>query len=463
MNGSSEALPEGARKAALAGTFYERDAASLSARVDAYLSGARDYSGADAKALIIPHAGHVYSGPIAAHAYRAIARQASRIRRIVILCPNHRKPVRGVAVSSASHFHTPLGPMAVDKAAVARALALPFVHVDDEAHDAEHAIEVHLPFLQKIVPDAAIVPLVVGSCPPEQVDRLLAELWGGAETLIIVSSDLSHFHDYDTARRLDAAAGAAIERLRGDEIADHQACGHAAIRGLLSRARSLDLRATGLDIRSSGDTAGDRSRVVGYGSFAFEYARDASLSETWREGLKQVARDTVARAAEAGGQAPSLSFGKVDRPLLSRRATFVTLKQNGSLRGCVGSIDPAQPLVADVAANAYRAAFGDPRFRPVGADEARLLDVSVSILSTPRPINFASEEDLIGQLNPDRDGVILVETADGRQARGLFLPQVWAQLPDPRAFVTQLKRKAGLPADYWSASLKAFRFATESF
>jgi AmmeMemoRadiSam system protein B len=258
------------RPAAVAGTFYPGNAAELAAAVRGCLAGtaAQVAPAASPKALIVPHAGYVYSGPIAAGAYARLACVRSRIRRVVILGPTHRVAVRGLALPSARAFATPLGDVEVDREAVATLAGLRQVVVSDSAHALEHSLEVQLPFLQSVLDDFRIVPLAVGDASPREVAEVLDRLWGGPETLIVVSSDLSHFHGYAQAREIDRASAERILALDGP--LDHEeACGATPINGLLLCARRRGLAPELIDLRNSGDTAGDRSRVVGYASFAF--------------------------------------------------------------------------------------------------------------------------------------------------------------------------------------------------
>ncbi len=257
-----------ARRPAVAGLFYPADPVELKRLVDGYLDEARVDS-PPPKALIAPHAGFVYSGPIAAQAYATLAAARARISRIVLLGPAHRIHVPGLAVSSAERFDTPLGPVYLDRAAIDSALTLPQVRVMDEAHAPEHSLEVQLPFLLQALDDFRIAPFVVGTATPSEVAEVLELLWGGPETLIVISSDLSHYHDYRTAQRLDAATTAAIEALRPEDIGYEQACGRHPINGLLELARRRGLKARTLDLRNSGDTAGPRDQVVGYGAYVF--------------------------------------------------------------------------------------------------------------------------------------------------------------------------------------------------
>jgi AmmeMemoRadiSam system protein B len=251
--------------------FYPGAPAALVADVHAHLAGAQtriSTAGALPKALIVPHAGYVYSGSIAGSAYARLAAGRDTIRRVVLLGPTHRVPVRGLALPSAASFATPLGTVDVDHEAAAAALMLPQVCVSEAAHALEHSLEVQLPFLRATLGEVRIVPFAVGDATPGEVAEVIELLWGGPETLFVVSSDLSHYHRYADAREIDRATGEAILALSA--TLDHeQACGATPINGLLLTARRHGLRPELLDLRNSGDTAGDKSRVVGYASFAF--------------------------------------------------------------------------------------------------------------------------------------------------------------------------------------------------
>jgi AmmeMemoRadiSam system protein B len=256
------------REAAVAGLFYPGDARTLKREVEQLLAQ-ETATGRAVKALIAPHAGYIYSGPIAARAYAQLAPLRRTIQRVVLLGPAHRVAFRGLAASGADSFATPLGDVPLDREALERILPLPQVHLLDQAHAQEHSLEVQLPFLQILLDDFKLLPLVVGDADAAEVDEVLERLWGGSETLIVISSDLSHYHDYATARAMDSATARAIENLDPDAIGYDQACGRNPIKGLLVAARKHHLAGDLLDLRNSGDTAGDRARVVGYGAFAF--------------------------------------------------------------------------------------------------------------------------------------------------------------------------------------------------
>ena len=261
--------PMGAtRQPAVAGSFYPAGALELRATIERLLRAARP-AVLSPKALIAPHAGYIYSGPVAATAFATLAPRAAQIKRVVLLGPSHFVPLRGLALPDADSFETPLGRVMLDRNAVAQLSHMPEVMVLDAAHAREHSLEVQLPFLQVALPDFTLVPLAVGFAPPEQVAAVLELLWGGRETLIVISSDLSHYRDYDGAAVIDAETAQAIEDLEGDVLDGEHACGCHPIRGLLHVARARGLHVVPLDRRNSGDTAGDKRRVVGYGAWAF--------------------------------------------------------------------------------------------------------------------------------------------------------------------------------------------------
>lgn len=259
------------RPSAVAGLFYPASAGALSRAVDALLAAVpAEAGGGTPKAVIAPHAGFEYSGPVAAAAYARLQPLRGKIRRVILLGPAHRVPFRGMALPGASAFRTPLGDVALDAAAVARIKALPGIKELPAAHAAEHSLEVHLPFLQLVLAKFALVPILVGDAEAAEVAAMLDALWGGAETLIVVSSDLSHGESYAEARAHDRRTAEAIERFEGRAVGPGDACGCTAVAGLLAAARARGLSCTRLDLRNSGDiTGGSGDGVVGYGAWAF--------------------------------------------------------------------------------------------------------------------------------------------------------------------------------------------------
>ena len=502
------------RPAAVAGAFYPADRVALKRLINHQLDYGRTLlrtlapqlpSGVP-KAVIVPHAGYVYSGTTAALAYALLERGRGTIRRAVIVGPTHRVAVRGVACSSATAFATPLGAVPVDVASERRALGLladddgdadgtdepdnvggalrsgmralpdapaPALIVNDPTHAQEHAVEVQIPFLQTVLgPDLQIVPLNAGDASPREVGDVLRALWGGPETVIVISSDLSHYHPEEYARELDDETIDAIAHLRGP-IHPRRACGAYPVNGLLdvltrglcpdsspaSSARDhADEGDVAFDLRLLGrNTSGDDGvvalageprtemrdpyeAVVGYSSFAV-WQQDAS--DDRGAVLLELARAAIREHL-------GLDDDPADRPdaIIARHpwldepgASFVTLTEHGDLRGCIGTLEAYRPLGRDVADHAVDAASRDPRFTPVTPREYPLLDVEVSVLSRPEPIAVRSRAELESTLNPGEDGLILT---DGRGRRATFLPQVWEQLPDPHDFVSHLLAKAGI-------------------
>jgi len=259
------------RPAAVAGLFYPAEPRALQALIAQCLAGVAPSTAPPPKLLLVPHAGYVYSGAVAGHAYARLAAARSRIRRVVLLGPTHRVAVRGLAAPRAAAFDTPLGRVDVDRAALAQLADLPQVQFNDAAHAQEHSLEVQLPFLQRVLGDFTLVPLAVGDASAAEVAQVIERLWGGDETLVVISSDLSHYLPYAQAQAVDRAT---VERiLQLDPALDHhEACGATPLAGALLAARAHGLAPRLLDLRNSGDTAGDRTRVVGYCAVAFEAA-----------------------------------------------------------------------------------------------------------------------------------------------------------------------------------------------
>jgi hypothetical protein len=438
------------RPAAVAGMFYPGDPGALSEELDELLGTVGSFGPRldFPKALIVPHAGYVYSGPTAAHAYDELAAGRGIVRRVVLLGPAHRVAVRGLALPTAEAFATPLGRVTLDRDALRALEGLPQVLASDAAHALEHSLEVQLPFLQKALGSFTLVPLAVGTASVAEVAAVLELLWGGRETLIVVSTDLSHYHSHGEARRIDAATLAKIAGFATD--IDHDAaCGATPLNGLLAVASSKGLGIRLLHACNSGDTAGDRLRVVGYSAFALHEREAVSRDEAGAE-LLGIARASI-ESSLLGTRSPET--GRFDW-LQQAGATFVTLTRDGALRGCIGSLEAVRPLGADVAANAVAAAFRDPRFAALTREEWPRCRAEVSLLSTPKRLCFGDEAQLLAQISAGEDGLIL--EAEGR--RGTFLPQVWQSLPDKPAFLRELLRKAGLPADTRLARCRLWRY-----
>jgi AmmeMemoRadiSam system protein B/AmmeMemoRadiSam system protein A len=466
------------REPAVAGLFYPSDPAQLRAAIRGYLDDARGHAPSAPVALIAPHAGYVYSGPIAGSAYASLAALRGHLDRVVLLGPAHRVLLQSLAIPSVDALRTPLGLVRIDTAAREQLARLPFVTIDDVPHRREHALEVQLPFVQEVLGDVPVLPIVVGHVQPHDVARALEAIWD-ERTLVIVSSDLSHYLPRRIAERTDAETRDAIEALAPERFEPNSACGRLPIAGLLELAKKRGLEVTTLDLRTSGDTAGTGDEVVGYGAFALTRKRarahqdgpherdpkahDSDASSHAQQAhdaqLLELARRSLAHAAEHG-RAPTLALDALPAALRAPGASFVTLRRrrDHALRGCIGTLEARRPLALDVVENATSAALNDPRFPPVSPDEVAGLDVSISVLAPPVPLDVTSEAELLRIVRPGVDGLVIEDELGGRPRRGVFLPAVWREVPEPRAFLDALRHKAGLPPGHWSPTMRVERF-----
>lgn len=516
------------REPAVSGSFYPGSRDSLQRELGTLFDGARSQAAHDrrstanggpgaplgrTKALVVPHAGYVYSGPVAARGYEALRPLCGSIDRVVLLGPAHRVYVESMALPACDAFSTPLGLVPVDAELRDIALGCRGVQLDDRPHVPEHSLEVHLPFLQEVLGDGwTLMPVLVGRSRDSDVADLLERVWGGDETVIIVSSDLSHYEPYALAREHDRRTASAILDLDTQRIMPDDACGAFPLRGLLVAAERRGLVAEQIDLRSSGDTAGDGASVVGYGAFAF-HERDGGQVEVGDHavgggevGGGAVGGGEVAESAACEGDArqstngadvaasskPGMTdddrclvletamgalsalFNGTEMPdtspqFLSRQncsprvrregASFVTLRAfTGELLGCIGSIKPYRPLLEDVAANAISAATRDPRFRRVRKQDLTGGEVDVSVLSPLEEFPADDRETVLQEIVPGRDGLVI--EAVGRRAT--FLPSVWEQLPNPDSFLDQLMLKAGLDPSHWPDGMRAWKYWSES-
>jgi AmmeMemoRadiSam system protein B/AmmeMemoRadiSam system protein A len=445
------------RPAAVAGMFYPDNPAVLRQTLADLLAHPRlaDLE-RPPKALIVPHAGYIYSGPVAASAYARLSGLRNRIRRVVLLGPTHRVYVRGLALPEAERFATPLGEVPLDRDGMQRLAGLPQVVTSAAAHQMEHSLEVQLPFLQQVLGDFKLLPLAVGEATAAEVAEVLETVWGGDETLIVISSDLSHFLPDAVARKVDHGTVDAILALNS-HLNHEQACGATPINGLLLAARKHGLHPVVLDVRNSSETAGDPERVVGYAAFAFTAAGDAEQPDPEAEKgetLLKLARSEIASRLGQDAAPPTQASW-----LAEPGASFVTLTRQGELRGCIGTLEAHRPLGLDVRENAVAAAFRDPRFTPLSRAEFDDVRVEVSVLSPPEPVVVNDEAAALALLRPNIDGVVF----EYAHHRSTFLPQVWEQLPEPAEFLAHLKRKAGLSMDFWADDVRLSRYTVSKW
>lgn len=449
------------RKPAVAGRFYPGDRDELSSLVDRLLTEAAPQAlPGKVRAIVVPHAGYVYSGGVAAVGYKTLDRN---LRRFFILASNHSPgtPSFRFSVSRHTHYQTPLGNVSVSP--VARTLlevsGFSFVPA---AHTA-HVVEVQLPFLERIYgEDFEIVPIITGTPRSQDLDAaaevLSAQL--DPETLIVVSSDLSHYHPYEKASVLDRSCIKALAAADIELAASCEACGLDAVMILLRIARKRGWRGEVLEYKNSGDTSGDKRSVVGYAAIAYfeqEEKQEKTLSAGDRQLLITLSRDTL-EAAVRGIAAVGKETDSIPPHLLERQGCFVTLKKKGDLRGCIGSLEAREPLYRCVIQNTVNAALHDYRFSPVSEKELADIDLEISVLSVPRPIEYSSKEGLLASLAPLRTGVVLQRGSSG----ATYLPQVWEQLPGKEAFLSSLCKKGGMESECWMDS-RTTVFTYEAF
>jgi len=433
------------RPPAAAGRFYPDDPEELRKMVGTLL---RDASGLDVKGtirgLVSPHAGYIYSGIVAAAGYRQIA---PSIRTVILIGPSHRFPLGGASIPSVTAYRTPLGDVRLSKLAF-RLQKLPIFGSVTEAHKMEHSLEVQLPFLQVMLRAFEIVPILVNSADPKALAAALAPYIDN-DTLIVASTDLSHYYPYERAVSLDRICTSAITGAEFSRMPLCEACGKQAVMTLMHIAEIKNWDAKLIDYKNSGDTAGGRNNVVGYASIAFVDRKEGS--KKMKESMSIRDKKALLRLARSAIEAKLVKDVKVERPeepsliLKESRGCFVTLHKYGQLRGCIGTIEPICPLAECVEKNAQNAAFRDPRFPCLGAEELPEIDIEVSILSVPERLRFRDGDDLKRQLRPNVHGVILSRGMH----RSTFLPQVWEQLPDREQFLEHLCLKGGMPANAW--------------
>lgn len=459
------------REPVVAGLFYPADKFLLDRQLDSYLSHSRplDQFPVQPKILIVPHAGYDYSAAVAAKAYLTLKPFAPKIRNVILVGPSHQVAFRGAALSDAATFATPLGRITVNQEISHKLATIPGFRFFDKAHAKEHALEVQLPFLQKVLPSFKIVPLIYGDISPENLAAALRPYLLAPDTLLIFSADLSHYYDYATAGKIDNRTAEQIKNKEAG-LSGHQSCGATGINAALILAKELKLTPEMLDLLNSGDVMGRLDSVVGYGAWSFSpgetdtekgdsIAGDKKSLEDFARmygaELMKIAKISLEEAVLYDREY-SPARGDYDNTLFNKGASFVTLIQNGKLRGCIGTVVRHQSIAGDVAANTYAAAMDDKRFSPLSPKELSKIDVTISLLTGYERIRYRDEEDLLKQIQAGTDGIVL--RSGDRQA--LFLPSVWKELPDKREFLNNLKLKAGMTPSYWSDKIKVYRFYT---
>jgi len=448
------------------GKFYPATQSELKQTIDTLTQKAKQTTvkippDRELKAIILPHAGYIYSGFTAAHASFVLSEK--QFNKVILLGPDHRVGFRNCAISNVKGYQTPLGFIRLHedtKILLKKSNLFQYIQPFDEV---EHSLEVILPFLQYYLKEFELVPIVMGRT--SEINTIADEIKPllDSDTLLVVSSDLSHFLPYSEAVTRDKETIDIILNFKPEELKKREncACGKIPILILMEIAHNNGWQPVLLNYSNSGDTAGDRSKVVGYSAIA--YFKDTSLSQKQGEILVKLARKTIME--KLGKKMPSdkarqLSDALTDNCFKESRGTFVTLKIDGRLRGCIGSLTSNESILRGIRCNARNAAFRDPRFPPLTTDEFEHVDIEISILTKPQPLEYTDHCDLLSNLIVNVDGVIIRK---GR-AGATFLPQVWKQLPEPDIFLSRLCAKAGLSADSWkNTKLEVLTYQVQYF
>lgn len=439
------------KSSSVAGMFYPVDKNELLDMIKSFeQNNKRDYN-ISSRAIIVPHAGYFYSGQLASEGFSYLSRNA---KNIFIIAPSHHVAVEKPVLSSYEHWQTPLGEISLNQH-INNELAEKFgCQYLDSAYEKEHALEVQVPFIQYYYKDVKIIPILVNFNSGTKLAEIIAHYYASEDNAFVISSDLSHFHTDEEARKIDNLTADMIETMGVARMNPHQACGAAGICSLYNFAQSNNFSLIRIRMTNSAAMTGEKNRVVGYGSWLL-YEGDKS------EFIKKYFSDFVLSFCKqsiiSGLEKKKPDFGSdVPKVFEELGAAFVTLQKNGRLRGCIGSIVAHQPLIVDLAQHAYDAAFNDNRFSPLEKEELSEISISVSLLSSPVKMSFKNEADLVAQIVPFKDGIII---KDGRY-QAVYLPSVWEQLPDRKNFLTSLKLKAGLASDYFSETFEAYKFST---
>jgi MEMO1 family protein len=455
---------ESVRKPAVAGQFYPGNAAQLKQEIEKYCAGG-PAAGLSSRFLICPHAGYVFSGPVAGKGYATLDKS---VKTVILIGPSHHAWFEGLAVPKEMSFGTPLGNVPIDQEKIKKLFANPNVHINSEAHDPEHSVEVQVPFLQVTLKKFSIVPILTGNITPEKAAEIIFPLIDD-HTAVIASSDLSHYKAQDAARKIDDKT---IGTIMSDNPAGFlDACGEMPVRIVMIIAHKMGLKPKLLDARTSYDTYpqyGSDDRVVGYASIVYVKQNqpqkvlpvtipdETGLTKETKDFLLVLARKSLAAAVK--GEKPPVPEN-IPASTKEDRGCFVTLTINEELRGCIGYIEPIAPLYKAVIENAKNAALSDPRFPRVTVDELPRIKVEVSVLTKPAVLEYNSPQDLLNKLVPNVDGVILNKGL--RQST--YLPQVWEHFSgDKTAFLQNLSLKAGMDADGWKTS-NVKRYRAEHF
>ncbi len=449
-------IDENILDASYSGTFYPSSATTLSEFIESKQQSEEPTFPHPPKVFIMPHAGYQFSGDVAGKVARQI--KGHQVKRVVIISPSHCVPFQGVAKPRESVFKTPLGNFAIERMARKKVSRLNFVKFVPGVFEKEYGIEVVLPWIKKNLPATHISPFIVGDVSQADLLRLLRMVWGDSRTIIILSTDLSHFHDLETCQKLDHQTAHTIETLDYKQVDKNMACGHSALQAVLNIARSRGMRATRLALSNSEKSNHDANRVVGYGGWALHEISRTRFSDDHRNILNKIAARAI---AERLGMDFEGDVIPKDLPseLHTHLACFVSLSLQDNPRGCIGNLNAQNPIAVDVEKNAVRAAFADRRYNLMTQGEFENLECEISILNQPLPRVYKTRKQFISDISDKSLGVILSSTS----SRSTLLPTAWRVFSDAEEFAAELFRQASLPENYWGDDLTIHVYRTENF
>ena len=449
------------KNAVFAGSFYPEKAEEITNLLNSYKNSEKvEFK---SKAIIVPHAGVYYSG----HAAMAGFQHLEYSDNIFIIAPSHHENFNNIALPEYTYFDTPLGSIEVNNRRIKEiADKFPCI-ISNEVFEREHAIEVQLPFIQNVFSPQVmsamdfvkglknigrkirIIPVIVGNCDYRLISDLISTYW--EDSSFIISSDLSHYYTQHECRQIDTYTATIIETGKLENFQPQQACGLTGIMGLVDFAYNNECTMIRAMMYNSGDINKETDKVVGYGSwFLYPDSKNAYIERYYRDYIIDIVRQSIVYSINGEDFIPK----HVPPVLLEFGASFITLEIEDKLRGCIGSVYPTRPLILDLIDNAKNAGFQDPRFNPLSIEELENIQVSISLISSIERIKFKDEKDLLSKIYPY--GIIIAEG----DKRAVYLPVVWEQLPDREIFLNSLKEKAGLPPQYFSRTLEAYRFST---
>lgn len=443
------------KSTSVAGTFYIADKEELLKQLEKFKHSHIKDCDYHSRAILVPHAGYMYSGEIASEGFQYLDKN---VKNIFIIAPAHRVAVSGIALSDYDAWQTPLGEIPINQKINEELIEKFDCEYYDEAFEDEHAVEVEIPFIQTILEDVKIIPILVGNSDCIKIAKIIEHYWQNKENAFVISSDLSHFYESSEAKKIDSLTAEMIESNDIQQFQHIQACNSVGVCSIVHFAKDKNFSLIRVDLKNSGDVTSEKSRVVGYGAwFLYEGEKTEFIKRYFSDLVLDICKNSILNGIHNRTITKFDKVIKLPAVFEEQGASFITLEKNNTLRGCIGSIIPHQSLVDDLTKNAYNSAFEDPRFLPLKPDEFDDLSIAISLLSTPTKMDFIDQSDLLEKIEPFVDGIIIKDK--GYQA--VYLPSVWEQLPDKEMFLKSLKIKAGLNPDHFSKTFEAYRFRTE--